>query len=741
MADPFRKIKYCFASYTLIQHLLCIVATVALIAVSFFMIRSERSANVYNVDFSAFEATSDDDGTQHLLLRGLALKEGKYDVYIGYVSAAPSTIVISLGNEIYVREELPESTEGAKAYTFDLHCGTDRGRIDFDYPADAQLQLAYITISSTEPLYHDGLFLGVLMLILIPLIWGAVAVWNRSSHKMALLFAAGVVIVQVLPFLVQSGLHLGVDTRAHMMRIEGIYYGLMDGQFPVVINPEWNNSYGQLGVLYPNMFLYIPAVFRLLGLSQLGTVKLFVILLIVCSAFIAYESAKSIFEKDWQIMLAVAVICLDDMRLLDMLSDGRIGGALIAEMFYPLIIAGLINIFFKNKKRWYMLAIGMAGVLCCHVISTTVVCIGVFIFAICCIRKFADRETIMALLKAVALFAALSAGTIASFVRYYFTDWGQDRLQWCDFTATLWPRGEFLVDKMWVYLIGLLLVCAISFVMIVRRSGISAVRKSSEVPLLICGTVLFLMSTAVFPWALLRNIHAVDYYTNMLQDSYRFLTLADCFAAFAIPILLGKVSDGEEKITKCRIAAVSFAVIALLCTLSYYTFFKEFFIDMKKMLYFDPVIGEVEYNMDDYLPSGTEREWYTSDSGYISDGDLVNPIEFTHKGTHVKFSYSSAADNAYTEFPMFYYEGYVAEDETGAPVELTKGDRNRIRVYLKKTDTPAIITMHYQVPRLLSILTAFSMILWVLTMFAIFLDNKRAIHYNFKCSAKEHTGS
>ena len=151
------------------------------------------------------------------------------------------------------------------------------------------------------------------------------------------------VIIQIPPFVMRPGLHLGVDTRGQMMRIEGVFYGLLDGQFPVVIYPEWNNSYGQLGVLYPNLFLYIPAVLRLFGMSQLGALKMFMFLVIVFSTVIALASARTIFKYEWQITTVLVLICLDDMRLQNMLSDGRIGGALLAEMFYPLIAAGLID--------------------------------------------------------------------------------------------------------------------------------------------------------------------------------------------------------------------------------------------------------------------------------------------------------------------------------------------------------------------------------------------------------------
>ena len=136
-------------------------------------------------------------------------------------------------------------------YTFEIKDGTDRGRIDFSYPESSQLQLAYITISSERPIYWDGLIIGAVMLLLIPCVWIFIYLYRISTRKVSLALMVILIALQMLPFLLQSGLCLGIDTRAHMMRVEGVFYGLCDGQFPVVIYPEWNNSYGQIGVLYP----------------------------------------------------------------------------------------------------------------------------------------------------------------------------------------------------------------------------------------------------------------------------------------------------------------------------------------------------------------------------------------------------------------------------------------------------------------------------------------------------------
>ena len=83
----------------------------------------------------------------------------------------------------------------------------------------------------------------------------------------------------------------GHDMNFQLYRIEGIKDGLLSGQFPVRIHPTHANGYGYATpVLYPELFLYIPAVFRLMGMSVVGSFQLFLLLINTATAFIMYLS-------------------------------------------------------------------------------------------------------------------------------------------------------------------------------------------------------------------------------------------------------------------------------------------------------------------------------------------------------------------------------------------------------------------------------------------------------------------
>nr|MCR5474799.1 hypothetical protein [Lachnospiraceae bacterium] len=556
---PWSRIKALYERFNRAERTACMAITLVLIAAAFFLILSVRKASSYDADLSAVKETCDEDGTRHLLLRGLSLRPGTYTIDVGYVSDGPANIEISLDNDTYRSEELPGTDEGglARNYSFALRTGTDRGRIDINIPPGSTFDIAYITIGSDKPIYTDGIIWGILVLLAIPFVWTIADRIRRSPYRVPILTVLFVAAIEILPFLLWPGLNLGTDTRGQMMRVEGVFYGLMDGQFPVVVYPEWNNSYGQIGVLYPNLFLYIPALARLAGMSQLGACKLFIFLLICGTLVTSYLAAKSVFSKTgdikvraYQMSLTILLIGLDGIRLINMLDDGRITGALIAEMFYPLVIAGLVSLFFGDGKKWYHLSYGLAGILCSHIMSATLVCFVIAFFTIWCIRKLSDAYLWAAIGKAAALAALLALGCAVTFLKFFFGGWGKDKLMWEDFVSTLYRAGKGAEAGKWTFIILLVLVALYLVIILAARKKAAGLKGTFVIPALICGNLLFFMSTAAFPWGALRNISVIRIYTDMVQNAYRFLSLASCLLSFAIPSMIGTVCENRSNMGK-----------------------------------------------------------------------------------------------------------------------------------------------------------------------------------------------
>ena len=724
-------------SMQIYQWVIGAVATLALLIFSVFYLSTYKTSNVYNVDFSTLKINREAGTPYTVTLSGISLPKGNYSLAFGYVASQTGYFDANIVNDVSIHEELP-STKGeisTRVYEFELKEGTDRARLVFSSDNEEALSLAFITFASDKCIYTDGLIWGILALILIPVVWLCLSMFGKSKHKVSIAIVAVFIIAQILPFVMQQGLIQGIDTRAHMMRIEGVYYGLQDGQYPVVVNPEWNNSYGQIGVLYPDIFLYVPAVFRLLRMSQLGVAKLFMMIVITASGIIAYGSARTIFKRNWQIIVMCIGILFGNMRMHDMLIGGKFGGSLLAEMFYPLVVAGMIELFFRNRKKWYLLAYGLAGVFCCHVTSATVACIMVVIMSLVSISALKDKSVTAGIGKAVLLFLGLIFGTVACFLKFFFSDWGQDQLQWRDFLSTLWSVKNPFADNRWTSVLVVFILCLGLIIYIWKCNGKEFFQNSFVFQLFITATILLWMSTVYFPWNVLCKLSVFRYYTNMLQSGNRFLSLAGCMFCVCIPELLEPCihhKEGRRSFESKSTMAVSIAVL-ILCSFNTISECYRYFNDEQAVpLYYDEVVGEVEYTIEDYLPEGTKTEWYQSDSGFVSDETAVESLAYEREGTYVYYAYTNKVKGSYVEFPKFYYAGYIAEDEMAEDIPVYKGEHNRVRVYLKETDTPAVIRLWYFVPGYLTFAVAFSMGIWIASLMLVSAKAVRKMDYGKK---------
>ena len=88
-----------------------------------------------------------------------------------------------------------------------------------------------------------------------------------------------------------------IDLPFHLMRIEGLYEGLMGGQFPVKLQPGWLNGYGYaVSVFYGDILLYFPAFLRVLGFTLSEVFKAYAFCINIATVLVAYYCFQNIFN-------------------------------------------------------------------------------------------------------------------------------------------------------------------------------------------------------------------------------------------------------------------------------------------------------------------------------------------------------------------------------------------------------------------------------------------------------------
>ena len=693
-----------------------VYCVLTVLIVGFFAIQAMK-ADHYSFDLSQFKVTG---GTYHSdsnSIEGTAeneyfaeapiytLPRGDYILHIQYASDVEGDVLVRASNDCVFSVPLPAS-DGSVAYAesaFSLVGGTDKGKMDFAAMAEGHMELYEVTLSCNHMIYTDYVFYIMLVLILGILV--SVGYFRYQSGKWKpvkeqFIYAA-VFILTVLcssGFFIEKGLTFSVDTRAQLLRIEGIRAGLFEGQFPVIINPNYCNQYGELGALYPGVLIYFAAVLRYFGVSMMTAYKALMILIDLGVAGIMYITAKSVLRSPKWAMTAAVIYSFEAYRLHNVTGGGGTGtGA--ALVFLPLVIVGIYHIVMDDRKKWYWLGIGMFGMFSSHLLTTIFAVIFLVLFCIVNIKRCINKEVIFACLKAMGLFLALGAGFILPFLRYYFTDWNKTALQWSDFYGTVFSASQIpmvaysILTLCFVVLAGIMLF-------IMYRKG--------EKPTVFCLQLyisiacMYVMTMALFPWRLLGRIGAVDELLKMIQFSDRVLALASPMIALLAAWILS-MNKSKNLQRACVILTGAMVLYSAIFGYNYYV--------QKDILLWDEVTGDINSKaQEDYLPAGTLSEYYATDSGNISDYDAVQSLLYQKTGTHITYQYICANEGEYIEAPLFYYDGYEAYDEDGNGLRTEIGTQNRVRVYLEKSLEPKTIYIQFKVSLIYTFAGIFSIL-------------------------------
>lgn len=207
-----------------------------------------------------------------------------------------------------------------------------------------------------------------------------------KKNKNFILMAVFVIFVSYLPFM-NNFLLWGHDIRFHLGRIEGLAEALSNGEIFGRINTV--NEYGYAsGIMYPQLFLYIPAVLRLLGLPLMDTYKLFAFMINVATFVIAYISFKNVMRlsEKYIAMLAAAFYVLGLYRLSSLYLRAAIGEVL-GMAFLPLLLWGMYELFIGKENRWWIAVIGWTCMLQSHILTTEIAMVFSVLFFIAEARR------------------------------------------------------------------------------------------------------------------------------------------------------------------------------------------------------------------------------------------------------------------------------------------------------------------------------------------------------------------
>ena len=710
-----------------------LVILAAQLLVLFFMIwQLTGKGQEYGLQMAPVSRQGESGEIVDYLSQNVFLKAGTYRVVVDYEASSDLTNVIDVQSESAGYGTLKTNTtplyagERQTSYLFWLTGETSDLQVKITSGGEGVLNVYGGRLIRTNHMERQRLLCVLVILACLDILWYAIPKWKRMEVQkrreagITAILLCGIILCVSLP-LFTDYLLTGADMTGHLLRIEGVKDGLLSGQFPVRIEPNWLQGHGYAGgIFYCGLFLYLPAVLRIMGMTVQGAYKCYKLSASIAVCLISWYSFKKMFRSNKIGIFGSFLYTFYIVRLVYLYGVDGVG-QFSAMTFLPLAAYGFYRIFTEDQKRaeerysYIPLALGISGVVSSHVLSCEILLFFILLLCLCCVKRLFQREAFLQLCKAAVVTVLLNLWYLVPFLDYMFnmdlavTKGGAAYKQiqtWGMYIPQLFepfPSGgqygarpaESGIPGETCYGIGLgftLGLLLILFLLTVVR-GVLKERRGGEEKLkgitgkagkiaLGFGILSMWMGTIYFPWdrlakcgGILRQLIAtLQFPYRMLSFTGVFLTIACCFTIQDL-----KALRDEGILRTITLYAAVFTIGAgHLLTAAYFhnTSFTEssgFF-----RLYDETAMGNSYISGGEYILLGTDTGKLTYKAPVCSEGVALNSYE--KKGCYVRLDCDCGRDGQYIELPLLYYKGYQARESGGGTLQVVCGDNNVVRV-------------------------------------------------------------
>ncbi len=502
------------------------------------------------------------------------------------------------------------------------------------------------------------------------------SIFNKyKKYIVFILIAIGIALFGCFPYLNEI-IPFGHDLGYHLNRINEIANGLNIRKIPVLIHAGLieNMGYGN-GFFYPQIFLYIPALLvSKFNFLVIPAYKTFLVIITFFTFITMYVSTKKIFKEKSIAWVSSLLYIFALYRLTDIYVRAALG-ELLAFIFMPLILYGFYNILFEDNKKWWILSIGITGLVYSHLLSVLIIGIFFVILVVLNIDKvFKDKKVFLSFLKAAIVTILITVAYFGPMIEQKTNDvfnvegrsiYTNEEVH--SFASSLGMmfsselHGGFATDsnleeKTMPEGAGIILI--IMALLFLARKDISYKNNRFEIQLFILGFIFYFATTKMFPWKYFSLL-------NVIQFPFRFnMIVMLCFSVVGGASFCSLISENNKK------------EIILLFTI-FYLAYSGYQLDNCELDFtgwngnydvltstFDRQVGSAEY-----LPDGT----YIYDLDLYNINDKENKIKYSQVGTKIEFEYFDTENALNINMPLIYYKGYTAyiEDENGNKTDLT----------------------------------------------------------------------
>lgn len=505
-----------------------------------------------------------------------------------------------------------------------------------------------------------------------------------KKHSVAFALAL-VCILACLPFF-GDGLLRGDDIAFHLTRIIQVAYSMKAGQFPVRLYTDALNGFGYASPLYYcDLFLYLPAILYNCMVPLQLCYKIYGVVVTSLTCVFCYQGLKHLNLSVRAAAAGTTIYLLAGYRLVNVFLRFAVG-EYTAMMWLPLVVWGIYAIYTRSKiswRDWLPLAIGMAGIVQCHVISFELVCLFLVFFCVLAAKKTFKRETFLALTKAAFVALGLSLWfLVPMFWSMATQDIEVTKRLMKDFQtngASLYQilglfSGQKGANSLGTLGASMVLGALLAIMVLLYQDHWGKQAPERKILLqsaLMMSGICVLFAWRLFPWnSLLSRVEGTFLHKLLAlpQFPWRYLTIATMLLSIAAAVSLDVLWEWKPVVCKSVLAGLV-SVAVLYTALFGYNLYQ---VRSQTTLYADIPQGWNSIGASEYLLPGTVdrnrvRPQSDQESLTIKWYDKVDGV------TYVTLE-NTSDEEAVVILPVYDYGNYYAQDTEGTrfPLETTE---------------------------------------------------------------------
>lgn len=637
-----------------------------------------------------------EEGTDFILDGfSLGLNRGEYSLTFGYQNKSEKDITFRVldmehndgDNHLGIIVAKGTLEPGTHTQTIQFKLTQDSYKLELHAEKEFEMYDWYVKL--IEDSYTDGVFFCALLIGILYLVYFKLN-WKKPQYT-AIVCAAAIVITLPLAGDILQGGH---DMAFHMSRIKGIAESLSNGQFPVRMNTDINQGYGFVSeILYPNLFVYFPALLTLLGMSVIVAYKYWILFINIATALLGYYSFSKLLKSEKMGMVCSFLYLVNPYRLNNIYLRASIGEVL-AQIFLPLLVYALMEVIYGDYKKWWILAISAIGILQSHILSLEICVLFVALFCLISWRKlFCDEggRRMVSCLKAATITIILNLWFLVPFLDQFRYEYNLVSEKGDIYRSTVYlyqmflsyfrvaggnvlegVKGEMPLTIGSGLLIGS--VCYIYYAYGIRQIH-GRTKKIGDFSLLFGGISCY-MASNYFPWAFLqKNCTGVYDLLSKMQYPWRMLGFASLFFSIVTAIAISELIKSKKRGMAYTILIIS--VILMVESLDGYFIDNDTIASSRNQnsmtaIYLDYYQGNITYsNLGIFQKQGPRV--VTQEETAIK--------KFKKKGTDLSFQFvrTHTKEPAYLRIPLYNYGLHKAYLD-GEEIEIQPGAYGMIAV-------------------------------------------------------------